>query len=657
MSTTLKIYISLGLFLILSLFPLLTKAQTPADAMAKIRESSSLYKIGEASADNENDARNASLENLLMQLRTTFSLDRKETERESTEGYDYKSESEIRASSIMTVENLNTLIYQDNKGWHAMSYISNNDLAEAERQRIENIKDLIELAQEQEGKLNIAGALKYYTWALNMLSAFGDNITMNIEGKDRNAKAWLTKHIPMILDNIEISISDNAIVYDDFDYDHYSVNIDLKYADKPVSALDLSYFNGQKEVKPVHGKNGKATLAFPDLSNFRELTIKILYDYPEEGKLYDPELKSVYEAGKRANFGNKDNVKLPIKIKAETIKANGPARNDDIMAAAKHHKQNLASAASAENPETQPILGTERKQIDRPEVNDVTLFAIMQQVEKALRTRKYDEIKGLFTDEGWSIFSLMTSTGDVKVVKKDIDYSVEKSNLFTIGKGIPISIKTAGHISNETLVFRFDKDSSLISSIAYALTKRAEDDIFRQAQWNMESRYSLLTFMEDYQTAFALKRLDYIEKIFSDNAIIITGKITPDTSSKKFFDAKTLGYDKRQNNVVYRQFNKDQYINQLKNDFFDKRSKSYKKYIQLTFEDAVISKVASNGYTDNEIMWIEIKQQYNSNSYSDKGYLTLQIDLKPKGSQIHIRTWTPDFIDLDFLKRRFNIGG
>lgn len=162
--------------------------------------------------------------------------------------------------------------------------------------------------------------------------------------------------------------------------------------------------------------------------------------------------------------------------------------------------------------------------------------------------------------------------------------------------------------------------------------------------------------MEDYQTAFALKRLDYIEKIFSDDAIIITGKVAAENTSRRFYDLKALRLSDKNRNVSYKKFNKEQYINQLKNDFFDKRSNTYKKYIQLTFEDAVISKVASNGYTDNEVMWIEIKQQYNSDKYSDKGYLALQIDLKPKGSLIHVRTWTPEFIPIDYLKEHFGIG-
>lgn len=43
--------------------------------------------------------------------------------------------------------------------------------------------------------------------------------------------------------------------------------------------------------------------------------------------------------------------------------------------------------------------------------------------------------------------------------------------------------------------------------------------------WEEDSRICLIRFLEDYQTAYALKRLDYIESIFSDDAWIITGTV------------------------------------------------------------------------------------------------------------------------------------
>ena len=616
-------------------------AQTPAQAMEKIKSApADKYKWGTADGESEESAKAAAMENLLMTLRTTLSLDRREKESVGEGGYKSEQSSELRAQSIATVENLATIMFQDDKGWHCMYYVSTEDLKKAEEARRNHISDIILLGIEQEGKLNIAGALKYYVWGLSMLNTYGDQIKLELEGRQQDPRPWLQQHIPMILDNISAEIDDENISYDELDYDHYTVNIKLNYAGKPVSALDLSYFNGEREIKPVHAKNGMASLHFPEIAQFKELAMKVVYDYPEEGKIYDKELEGVYKSGYGLKFEHQANLRVPIKVN----------KNKLTLSAQKSGKE-----ANTDSYSTAPILKADRKEIERPVVENEALVSKMRSVEQALRKRDYETVKSLFTEEGWKIFKMMVSSGELKVVKKDPAYTIEKTQLFTIGKGIPVSVKNGRHVSNENIVFRFDMESGLIKSVAYALTAKAENDIFRQAQWNLESRYSLLTFMEDYQTAFALKRLDYIKSIFSDDAVIITGKFADNSSKKLFHDIKSLAPENR--NVTYTKYNKDEYISRLEKDFFDKSSQSYRKYIQLVFEDAVLSKVATGGFiVDNDVMWIEIKQHYISDKYSDTGYLALQINLKPEGSKIHVRTWTPYFMEIDDLKKRFNVG-
>ncbi len=201
----------------------------------------------------------------------------------------------------------------------------------------------------------------------------------------------------------------------------------------------------------------------------------------------------MYNSGYHVKFDTQSSHKMPISIKKNKLSIKGDFINEQL---------NTASY------ETSPIIKEDRKLIERPVIESNVHFEKMSSVEKALRSRNYESVKNLFTDEGWEIFTLLVNSGDVRVNQTPKDYIIESTPLFTIGKGIPVSIKNGKHVSNETIVFRFDKESSLISSVAYALTKKAEDDIFRQAQWNIDSRYSLLTFMEDYQTAFAIKRLD-----------------------------------------------------------------------------------------------------------------------------------------------------
>ncbi len=50
-----------------------------------------------------------------------------------------------------------------------------------------------------------------------------------------------------------------------------------------------------------------------------------------------------------------------------------------------------------------------------------------------------------------------------------------------------------------------------------------------------EARIILVTFLENYKTAYALKRLDYIDSIFDEDALIITGHVLKDTGRRGEF--------------------------------------------------------------------------------------------------------------------------
>lgn len=109
--------------------------------------------------------------------------------------------------------------------------------------------------------------------------------------------------------------------------------------------------------------------------------------------------------------------------------------------------------------------------------------------------------------------------------------------------------------------------------------------------------------------------------------------------------------------VIYKNFTKDQYIDHLTRLFHNN------KWTHINFEDTQIRLVNTNGLIDNDVLWVELKQHWNSAGYSDVGYLALQINMvKPadmsseQGSYINVRTWTPEFVDIDELMRRFPIG-
>jgi hypothetical protein len=134
-----------------------------------------------------------------------------------------------------------------------------------------------------------------------------------------------------------------------------------------------------------------------------------------------------------------------------------------------------------------------------------------------------------------------------------------------------------------------------------------------------------VSFLESYKTAYALRRLDYLDKIFSNDALIITGSVV---SSAGYGELQP----KQLQHVKYTRQTKSQYLKNLQ------RTMMSNEYINIHFAENTVKKS-----TGKEIYGIQIKQDYFSSSYGDTGYLFLLLDLeKPQQPVVKVRAWQPD---------------
>lgn len=613
----------------------------------RIKAQGNRFLWGEGRADNKDKADAAALNNLASKIKVSVVSSTDNNMTNTTE--DWKSK--FTVSSAATLSNLEEIPYQDGEDWVVFRYISVENLQKAIDSRREAIVDLIEQGMMQEQYMNIAGALKYYNWALTMISAYDDDVKIKVDGKEVKARHWLEPKISSVLNNITYSIVEGKLEYDDDPtvYDHYTVILQTLYAGKPVAALDATYFNGESTYT-VHAKNGETLLKFPNLEGMNSIDINVEYAYAREARegAGSSELRAAYTGTSGAySDGSRAYHSVPLKYAKGQIKAGKP-QADKKQPQADVRPQVNAKELEANIPSVDPIVKTDRRTIERPMVEEKEYVAVMQKVEAAIRSKNYVSVKDLFTPEGYEIFRMMTTKAALSMAAP-ATYTIERSQLFTIGKGLPVAVKNGKHVSKETMVFRFEDGKPIIKSVAYALTQKAENDIFCKADWSLESRYSMLCFMEDYQTAFAVQNLEYIKKIFSDNAIIITGKYANSKKGGLFFDQGVSMSNKPVKNVVFTHQTKDQYMNNLAKLFKNNQ------WTHIEFEENEISKASTNDILGHEVMWIEIRQNWTSASgYNDTGFLSLQINLKPSGSQINVRTWSPEFIPMEELKTRFN---
>jgi hypothetical protein len=171
--------------------------------------------------------------------------------------------------------------------------------------------------------------------------------------------------------------------------------------------------------------------------------------------------------------------------------------------------------------------------------------------------------------------------------------------------------------------------SGKISSLSFALPQDVRSEIMQHEQWDEYAKLAIINFIENYKTAYALKRLDYIESIFSDEALIIVGRILQKQVGTDVSKFTTLPPSE----VRRTQYTKAQYIKQLGAVF------KSNEYVNLKFTNTSIKKAGAGG----EIYCIQLRQDYFSTTYGDTGYLFLVVDLNnTEKPVIHVRTWQPE---------------
>ena len=260
-----------------------------------------------------------------------------------------------------------------------------------------------------------------------------------------------------------------------------------------------------------------------------------------------------------------------------------------------------------------------------PVANPEPYNAAMRSLIGHIRSGNYQSARSLFTPEGFEIYQKILQYGRARVIREpELKYTHFEGGVMC--RALPMSFHFANNNKTfvEDVIFFFD-ESKKISNITFGLGQEALKDVIGNDQWSERVRLVIINFLENYKTAYALKRLDYIESIFADDALIIVGSVVK---------PKTTGDNPYRNNEIvrYNRYTKEQYIQNLRHSF------ASKEYINIRFEDNTIRRSGRGG----EVYGIQIKQDYFSHNYGDTGYLFLMVDLNDADQPvIHVRTWQP----------------
>lgn len=195
-------------------------------------------------------------------------------------------------------------------------------------------------------------------------------------------------------------------------------------------------------------------------------------------------------------------------------------------------------------------------------------------------------------------------------------------------RNIPVTmIKAPENEQNQNIVINITADGK-IDDIFIPLTDYATVLNDKKETEDLDVRLMVLDFVENFRTAYNRKDLKFLNMLFSDNAVIITGKaIKPikNTDSQNIYTAKAQ--------FELQIKTKKEYMESLKR-IFKKNT-----FIDVKFDDIIVveHKNIPNVYG------VTLKQDWKSTIYSDKGYVFLLIDYRNEQEPIiTVRTWQPE---------------
>lgn len=231
-------------------------------------------------------------------------------------------------------------------------------------------------------------------------------------------------------------------------------------------------------------------------------------------------------------------------------------------------------------------------------------------------------------------------------VSKIEEICLETSNGGYQIRNIPISMMAAEDDGKEQeLVFNLTSNG-VIDDISIAIDENRYKEIMAEHESveDLFRRQIIVDFVENYRTSYNRKDLKYIESVFSDNALIITGKVVRE-KPKSDHALRTLSQEK----IVYQKRTKKEYIENLKKVF------AGNKYINVLFDEVEV--IQHPKLTD--IYGVTLKQEWNTNRYRDVGFIFLMIDFQDENRPlIQVRTWQPEKLNGMVLSREevFSLG-
>lgn len=552
------------------------------------RNSSYLY--GEGGGVTLQAAKEAALADLIQKISVTVHSDFTSKEHELNQDGNVTSDAEyqsiIRSYSTATLTNVKTIVLKPEPDASVFLYIAKSEIDRIFESRVAKAKEFVGNADEALKNGQIDDALRYYYWSYCLVKSlrYPNEAKIFVDGQERSLLAWLPTRIDDVMGKVKVQSRRTA----DNTYE-----ITATYDGRPVRSMDYTYFDGV-DNSPVYSiLDGKGLVELRPGMAMDAVQLKLEYEFRGLSR-NDSEVEAVVGAMKPAVYRRA------------------------------YHRVALDGAASPAESTSTDVNGSMQSPLALTDMGTLGT-AVMKPVMQALRSGSIEQCRKKFTAEGWEEFSKLMGYGKVTLMD-DIHLDYFADGDCVVCRGLPVSCRfNRGRVFNEKLSFYIDSNSKQITHVAMGLGREAMNDVvLGHLDWSEKSRTRIVGFLEDYRTAYATKNLEYLDKVFDDNAVIVLGKrlqVAPQLNKEGYMN---------NHRVQFTQLTKREFLRNLRRQF------QSKDYINLHFSQNRIYQLQKGV----ERYGIEIKQDYYSSNYGDTGYLTLIFDLtNPDQPVIHVRTW------------------
>jgi len=280
------------------------------------------------------------------------------------------------------------------------------------------------------------------------------------------------------------------------------------------------------------------------------------------------------------------------------------------------------------------------------------LAAVLTEINRAQSSGQQLNMAGLQMDEFakkslariWAVTPFVFP--DMELVEKCISFK----NGAMMVRHVPLQIKPVGETFGmdtiQEAIVEFNR-RGVITDFRLTLSSQSGLDLDRCGVADIEKEHIIKRQLEQFRTAYNQRDVSTIEAMFSDDALIITGKVVQRRAT-----GDRLAMTPK---VEYIRQTKQQYIQNLRLAF--KRN----KWIDVKFDIPAKNKAPYAKGKSAPCNWLDrttkkgkdgqpldfygvrLIQHWKSSNYNDDGYLFLLWEFPKDGGDpiIHVRTWQP----------------